>query len=119
MTLQIEAALSLHPLFRQRVHMGFLRVAQEVAVEPPSVPGNPVRVGLARAVHQPDLASPGYAAVVAAHPAVAAAARAAHDPAVPDAANTAVSDAVLLDAVRALWNQLCGFHPAPAGFTGE
>lgn len=113
MSLQIEHALSTDLAFRARVHLAFLHVAQEVAAEPANTPGHPLRASLARSLFAPDLASIGYAPAVATCPGVSAAAVAAHSDTVPDAAPAAVTDELLLDAVRLLWNKLCG-HSAPA-----
>ncbi|QFG13265.1 hypothetical protein SEA_GILGAMESH_73 [Streptomyces phage Gilgamesh] len=117
MSLIIEHALAKDETFRARVHLAFLHVAQEVAAEPADTPGHPLRVSLARSLYAPELSSDGYAPAVATCPAVSAAAAAAYSEENPAAAQAAVSDDVVLDAVRSLWNSLCGHNdttPAPA-----
>ncbi|CAL9326824.1 hypothetical protein [Streptomyces sp. SudanB91_2054] len=114
MSLIIEHALAMDSTFRARVHLAFLHVAQEVAAEPTSTPGHPLRVSLARSLYAPDLASDGYAPAVATCPEVSAAAAAAYTEENPAAAQAAVSDDVVLHAVRTLWDSLCGNSETPA-----
>ncbi|GAA3371178.1 hypothetical protein GCM10020367_20790 [Streptomyces sannanensis] len=109
--LSLMHSLAAHKGFQTRVHMGCANVAREVFAEDPATDGHWLRESLALVVYNPDLASAGYAPAVAADPAVAAAAEAAYDPANPDAAPNAVTDELVLAAVRRLWNWACGHRP--------
>ncbi|MEU8540917.1 hypothetical protein AB0C52_13170 [Streptomyces sp. NPDC048717] len=102
-----------NPTFAARVRTAFTRVAREVLTEDPSTAGYPLRVSLARTVLNPgEFASPGLAPVIAADPAISAAAAAGHIPGDPDSAQAAVSDEQILTAVRAAWNSTAGITPA-------
>lgn len=110
--LHIEHILATTPAFQARVHMAMARVAAEVCAEPADVPGHVLRIQLARTLLSPaSLTSVGYAPSVAVHPPVSQAACAAYDPQQPSAVADAVSDVLILDAVRALWNPASGFTP--------
>ncbi|WP_326724653.1 hypothetical protein OHT59_40210 [Streptomyces sp. NBC_00243] len=109
MSFQIEHVLASDPLFRARVHLAFLHAALEVTGEPAETAGHPLRASLARSLFAPDLSSIGYAPAVATCPNVSAAAVAAYDESNPSAAAAAVTDDLLIKAVRSLWNKLCGF----------
>ncbi|MBZ6253631.1 hypothetical protein KVH27_35360 [Streptomyces olivaceus] len=113
-SLIIEHALATDTTFRARVHLAFLHVAKEVATEPADTPGHPLRVSLARSLYAPTLTSDGFAPAVATCPDVSAAAAAAYTTEDPAAAQAAVSDDVVLDAVRTLWNSLCGYAESPS-----
>ncbi|MGA5127743.1 hypothetical protein ACPCAG_31130 [Streptomyces pseudogriseolus] len=117
MSLIIEHALAVDATFRARVHLAFLHIAKEVAAEPADTPGHPLRASLARSLYAPNLDSDGYAPAVATCPEVSAAAAAAYSEENPAAAQAAVSDTVLLDAVRTLWNSLSGYAEATAAPT--
>jgi hypothetical protein len=110
--LHIEYTLATHPDFQARVHMAMARVAAEVCAEPTDVPGHALRIQLARTLLSPaSLTAVGYAPSVAVHPPVSQAACAAHDPQQPAAAVDALTDELILDAVRALWNPASGYTP--------
>ncbi|MEU9699560.1 hypothetical protein [Streptomyces sp. NPDC047981] len=99
--------------FAARVRTAFTRVAREVLAEDPQTPGNPLRVGLARSILNPgDFTSPGYAPTIAADPIVSTTAAAGFLPTDPDSAQGAVTDAQILDAVRAAWDVIAGVTPA-------
>lgn len=98
--------------FAARVRTAFTRVAREILAEDPQTPGNPLRVGLARSVLNPgDFTSPGFAPTIAADTTVSSAAAAGYVPADPDSAQAAVTDAQILDAVRASWDVIAGVTP--------
>lgn len=109
MSLQIEHNLANDATFRARVHLACLHIAQEVTTEPTETPGHPLRLSLARSLFAPDLTSAGYAPAVATCAAVSTAAVAAYTEENPQSAAAAVSDELLLSAVRSLWNSLCGY----------
>ncbi|WP_330335702.1 hypothetical protein OHS33_38640 (plasmid) [Streptomyces sp. NBC_00536] len=110
-TLLAEHELMRDPIFGARVRAAFCRLARDVLAEDASTPGNPLRVSLARQVLNPGgWDTPGLAPVIATDPQVSAAAAAATG--APEAAQSAVTDAQILDAVRRAWNVTAGVPAA-------
>lgn len=114
----VSTLLSEHDLlmrntkFAARVRAAFTRVAREILAEDPTTPGNPLRVSLARTVLNPgDWNNPGLAPVIAADPTVSAAAAAGFISDTLDSAQAAVSDDLILAAVRSAWNITAGVTP--------
>ncbi|MGI5337648.1 hypothetical protein ACQEVS_09755 [Streptomyces sp. CA-181903] len=110
-----QHVLATHPTFQARVRMAFSHVARDVCAEDPTTAGHDLRYALARtAVNPSDLTSPGYASAIATNPAVAAAAQTAYD-GTPDSTDSGVSDELIVQAVRQVWNVLCGWVPGSNG----
>ncbi|OEJ20999.1 hypothetical protein [Streptomyces subrutilus] len=108
-TLLQEHELVRNVAFGARVRTAITRVAREVLAEDPATPGNPLRVALARGTLSPgDYTTPGRAGVIAADPAISAAAAASPTPDDPQEAQKAITDEQILTAVRAAWNTMAG-----------
>lgn len=108
-TLLNEHELVRNPAFGARVRTAVTRVSREVLTEDPATPGNPLRAALARSTLNPgDYTTPGRAGVIAADPAISAAAAASTAPDDPEAAQRAITDEQILTAVRAAWNVMAG-----------
>lgn len=102
------------PVFCARVRMAFTRVAREVLTQQgdPGTPGNQLRVSLARSVlNPPDLAAHGMAPVIASDPDISAAADAGRAEGQADSAQAAVTDELILAAVRSAWDLTAGVNP--------
>ncbi|MGW4691009.1 hypothetical protein ACWEO1_01315 [Kitasatospora cineracea] len=101
-----EHRLGEDPDFAARVQAAVRRVARNVLDEDPSTPGHPMRVQLAVRSLGPQIGGdPGYGPAAAGDPAIRAAASTAADTDV----QAAIGDDLVLDAVRRLWNPLCGW----------
>ncbi|MGA5135157.1 hypothetical protein ACPCTO_35805 [Streptomyces olivoreticuli] len=111
-----QHVLAATPAFQARVRMAFSHVAQEVCREEPTTPGHDLRYALARTVFNPsDLAAPGFAPAIATNSRVAAAAQAAYDGTSGSSAESGVSDELIVEAVRQMWNYACGWVPGSNG----
>ncbi|KDN85649.1 hypothetical protein [Kitasatospora cheerisanensis] len=92
--------------FAARVQAAVRRVARDVLGEDPTTPGHPMRIQLAVRSLGPQIGGdPGYGPAAAGDPAVRAAASTATGPDV----QAAIGDDLIMDAVRRLWNPLCGW----------
>ncbi|RSS97267.1 hypothetical protein EF903_01730 [Streptomyces sp. WAC05292] len=113
-TLLNEHELMRDTKFAARVRAAFIREARVVLEEDPATPGNPLRVALARQVLNPgDWTTPGLAPVIATDSEVAAAA-ATGSTGTAESAQAAVTDDLILSAVRRAWNVTAGVSPSPA-----
>ncbi|MEU6755974.1 hypothetical protein [Streptomyces sp. NPDC046685] len=111
-TLLNEHELMRNTTFTARVRAAVCRVARDVLVEDPTTPGNPLRVSLARQVLNPGgWTTPGLTPVIATDAEISAAA--AGSPDTPDSAQAAITDELILDAVRRAWNLTAGVAPQP------
>ncbi|MBT2395260.1 hypothetical protein [Streptomyces sp. ISL-100] len=109
-----EHDLISNPVFCARVRMAFTRVAREVLSQQgdPGTPGNQLRVSLARSVlNPPDLTAHGMAPVIASDPDVSTAADAGRIDGQADSAQSAVTDELILAAVRNAWDLTAGVNP--------
>ncbi|MET8696811.1 hypothetical protein ABZV65_30225 [Streptomyces bauhiniae] len=114
MPLALMAALANEKTLVPRVRMAIAVVAQEVFLENANTPGNPLRFSLARSVLSPtDLQAAAMMVGLVASPLFQDAAMTASSTD-PTAMAAAVTDAQLLDAVRAGWDAVAGVSPAQA-----
>ncbi|MEV4557209.1 hypothetical protein AB0K51_09440 [Kitasatospora sp. NPDC049285] len=92
--------------FAARVQAAVRRVARDVLGEDPSTPGQPMRIQLAVRSLGPQVGGdPGYGPAAAGDPEI----RAAASTATGTDVQAAIGDDLILDAVRRLWNPLCGW----------
>ncbi|MEU1221254.1 hypothetical protein [Streptomyces microflavus] len=115
LSLAAMCALACEPSLLPRVRMGIAVIAREVLSESPTTPGNAMRVNLARTALSPSTEQAAAMApgLMVSPPLLqAAAATGSTDGSVMAAA---LSDELILDAVRAAWNAASGVVPtAPA-----
>ncbi|MFE2346136.1 hypothetical protein [Kitasatospora cineracea] len=105
-SLLAEHSLGEDPAFAARVQVAVRRVARDVLTEDPATPGHPMRIQLAVRSLGPQIGGdPGYGPAAAGDPEIRAAA--STDPGTD--VQAAIEDALILDAVRRLWNPLCGW----------
>jgi len=98
--------------FAHRVRAAVRRVAREILREASDVPGHPFRIQLATRSLSPQAETdPGYGPAAACAPDVLAAAAAAvgAGATTPTEIQAAIGDDLILQAVRDMWNPLCGW----------